>query len=87
MFSLRLVADNSPKSIEVVDRYYMMTHFSRNLVLVFLIASILYINISIKLSICSLAFSAIFFARYLYMERATTSAVFRAAYTFYKSKI
>jgi uncharacterized membrane protein YciS (DUF1049 family) len=82
LISLRLVTENMPNSAQEVDRLYALTLFSRNLVLAFLITSLLFITTNMTLSAISLALSVLFLIRYSQLEAATGETVIRSAYVF-----
>jgi len=82
LISLRLVTENMPNSAQEINRLYTLTLFSRNLVVAFLIASLLFITSNIAYSVISLVLSVLLLVRYIQLEAATGNTVVRSAHMF-----
>ncbi|MCP4546675.1 MAG: hypothetical protein GY835_09460 [bacterium] len=83
-FCLRLVAERMPTSNQTIDRFYALTLFSRNLVVALVAAALLFSISNWIVSIISLAGAMIFFQRYVDLDKATASTVFRSAFVFFR---
>jgi hypothetical protein len=82
LFSLRLVTDNLPGSLQEIDRLYALTLFSRNMVVSLLMTAIIFLNLDKTIFLLAFIFSIIFYIRYNQLENATGNTVFRSAYVY-----
>lgn len=86
LLSLRLIGEYMPNSARDIDRLYALTLFSRNLVLTFLIISLLFVVDYLGFSAISFTLSVLFLIRYSQLEASTGNTVARSAYVFLSMK-
>ena len=83
-FSLRVVADNLPGSLQTIDRLYAITLFSRNMAAGTVFSTLCAGGSQPLVWFAGVLLVALFFIRYIQVEQTLANTVFRSAYVYFR---